>query len=99
MSSFLSLVSKFSRPTSRTLRLAVFFSSIATLFDDSLKYSREIVKTTLKEQGFTGILNATSSTFNKNDLRALKVSFKPALKCDVLPCDIKGTSYAVQHYF
>ncbi|CAG8632885.1 3395_t:CDS:2, partial [Scutellospora calospora] len=65
----------------------VFFSSTTTLFDDALKELRELVKITLKEQGFTGILNTTTSTFNKNDLRTLKVSFKPALKCDVLPCD------------
>ncbi|CAG8744477.1 6396_t:CDS:2, partial [Acaulospora morrowiae] len=43
------LVSKFSRPNSRALRPAVFFSSTATLFDDALKESREIVMTKLKE--------------------------------------------------
>ena len=92
------LVSKFALSISRTLQSKVFFSSTATLFDDALEASRELVKTRLKEQGFTGILNTTSS-FNKNDLRALKVSFKPALKCDILPCDIEGTNYAVQHSF
>ncbi|CAG8460277.1 3938_t:CDS:2 [Funneliformis caledonium] len=93
MSSFLSLILKFSRPTSCILRPAVFFSSTATLFDDALKTSRELVRTMLKERGFTGNLNITSSAFNKNDLRALKVSLEPTHKCDVLPCGIKVTSF------
>ena len=99
MSLLLSLVARFSRPTSRTFRPAVFFSSTATLFDDALKASRELVRTTLKEQGFTSNLNITSSAFNKNDLRALKVNLEPAHKCDVLPCGIKGTNYTVQRPF
>ncbi|RIB01637.1 hypothetical protein C2G38_2150361 [Gigaspora rosea] len=101
MVSFLSPISKFSCIASRALRPrallpAVFFSSITTLFDDTFKESREIVKNLLKEQGFTGILSTTSSIFNKNDLQALKVNFKPALKYGVLPCDIKDLEFDVE---
>ena len=79
-----SLVARFSRPTSRTFRPAVFFST-SKLFDNALALSREKVKAKLKEQGFTGIISQTGSDFNKKDLETLKVSFQPALKCNVLP--------------
>ena|SRR6266498_333891 len=99
MSSFLSRASKFSRSISRILQPAVSLSSSATLFDDALKSSQKLVMDKFKEQGFTGSLNLTSSSFNKNDLQALKVSFEQASKCDILPCGIEGTNYAVQHSF
>jgi len=99
MSSFLSRASKFSRSISRILQPAVSLSSSATLFDDALKSSQKLVMDKFKEQGFTGSLNLTSSSFNKNDLQALKVSFEQASKCDILPGGIEGTNYAVQHSF
>ena len=87
MSFFPCLAAMFSRPTSRTFRPAVFFSSTSKLFDDALTSSQEKVRAILKEQGFTGTINCEVSNFNKKDLKALKVSFQPALKCNVIPCN------------
>src|SRR2546429_9544846 len=78
-------LARFFRPTSRTFP-AVFFSSTSKLFDNALTISREKVKAILKEQGFIGTINQTVTDFNKKDLRSLKVSFQPALKCNVIPC-------------
>ena len=78
-------LARFFRPTSRTFP-AVFFSSTSKLFNNALTLSREKVKAILKEQGFTGTINHTGTNFNKKDLQALKVSFQPALKCNVIPC-------------
>ena len=98
MSLLLSLVARFSRPTSRTFRPAVFFSSTATLFDNKLSTSREFVRDELKKRGFPDHLHTTASHFRNEDLDLLKVSFKPALQNEVLP-DIEGTNYAVTTVF
>ncbi|RIA93613.1 hypothetical protein C1645_819132 [Glomus cerebriforme] len=94
---FLGFISKFFYPTLYTLRPAVFFSSTVRLFDDTLKKSQELVKAILRKQGFTGILNTTSSTFNKNDLQVLKVSFNSTLKYDIFPCEIEDQEFDINN--
>ena len=78
MSSLLGLFTKFSR---RTLQPSVF--SLLTLQKRGRK---------AKPSDEERILARSASTFGLDDLDALKVSFHPASKYDVIP-DIKGTNY------
>jgi hypothetical protein len=76
MFSLLGLVMRFSQPAPRIFRPAVFFSSTATLFNKSLKMSRDLIKEMLRDKGLPEI-NVMASNFKKGDLKALKVNFKP----------------------
>ncbi|RIA84893.1 hypothetical protein C1645_831614 [Glomus cerebriforme] len=80
MSSLLSLIVRLSWPASRIFRSVAFFSSTSTLSDKYLINSRKLVKKMLREKGLP-IINTMASNFRKEDLKALKVNFKP-VKCN-----------------
>lgn len=67
-----------------------FFYPISRILQPAVSFSSSAIlfDDTLK-------VSLTSSIFNKNDLQALKVSFEPASKYDVLPYGIEGMKYAI----
>ena len=82
MSSLLGLFTKFSR---RTLQPSVFSLLTLQKRGRKLKPSYDSIPESEK------ILARSASAFGQDDLEALKVSFLPASKYDVIP-DIKGTN-------